>query len=190
MDINTTMADAQRHFLNKEYKESIECFSHIIESGVMTEIAQLSRGVAYFQLKEFDKAIVDFKRVVELNDRNSRAYYYLGMSLLMKREFQHAVDALDETIRLNPENKTAFFTRGIAHAELGNENEAVRNIKTALMSSETNLQGFADQYGMFRTQFEKAFSIMSGETEPPSITLTNEEKEKLMKWLADTEEAK
>ena len=189
MDINKLMADAQRHFVKKEYKESIDVFTKIIESGEAQEIAHLSRGAAYFQLKEFEKAIVDFKRVVELNDQNSRAYYYLGMSYLMKREFAESISALDTSIKLKPDNKSAFFTRGIAHAEAGNEDEAAKNIKTALMSSETDSQSFADNYGMFRTQFEKAFSIMTGEKEAPTVTLTEEEKDKLMNWLEETEKS-
>lgn len=188
MDINELMVEAQRSFVKKDYKKSIDAFSRVIETGEAHELACLSRGVAYFQLKDFDKAIVDFNRVVELNDQNSRAYYYLGMSYLMKREFKESVSALDTSIRLRPENKSAFFTRGIAHAELGNEDEAAKNIKSALMSSEKDIQGFADNYGMFRTQFEKAFSIMTGEKEPPSVSLTEEEKNKLMKWLQETEE--
>ena len=189
MDINKLMADAQRHFLKREYKESIEVFSRILESGEMQEMAQLSRGSAYFQLKAYKKAIVDFKRVVELNDQNSRAYYFLGMSYLMERGFDDAISALDKSIKLKPDNKSAFFTRGIAHAEAGNEDEATKNIKTALMSAEADTQNFADNYGMFRTQFEKAFSLMTGEKEPPSETLTDDEKGKLMKWLEETEES-
>ena len=189
MDINKLMADAQRHFLKKEYKESIEVFTRILESGEVQEMAQLSRGAAYFQLKEFKKAIVDFKRVVELNDQNSRAYYFLGMSYLMEREFEGSISALDKSIKLKPDNKSAFFTRGIAHAEAGNEDEAAKNIKTALMSSEADTQKFADNYGSFRTQFDKAFSIMTGEKEPPTISLTDEEKGKLMNWLEETEKS-
>ena len=88
-----------------------------------------------------------------------------------------------------PENKSAFFTRGIAHAEAGNEDEAAKNIKTALMSSEADTQSFADNYGTFRTQFEKAFSLMTGEKEPPTESLTDDEKGKLMKWLEETEKS-
>ncbi len=187
MDINKLMADAQRHFLQKEYKESIEVFTRIIESGEMQEMAHLSRGVAYFQLKEYEKAIVDFNRVVELNNQNSRAYYFLGMSSLMKRRFEDSISALDKSIKLKPDNKSAFFTRGIAHAEAGNEDEAAKNIKAALMSSESDVQNFADNYGVFKTQFEKAFSVMTGEKEPPTVKLTDDEKGKLMKWLDETE---
>ena len=187
MDINNLIPDAQRHFLKGEYKESIEVFTRIIESGEALEMAHLSRGSAYFQLKEYKKAIVDFKRVVELNDQNSRAYYFLGMSFLMERGFDDAISALDKSIKLKPDNKSAFFTRGIAHAEAGNEDEAAKNIKTALMSSEADTQNFADNYGIFRTQFEKAFSLMTGEKEPPTETLNDEEKGKLMNWLEETE---
>lgn len=189
MDIHKLMADAQRHFLKKEYKESIEIFTKIIESGEAQEMAHLSRGTAYFQLKEFEKAIVDFKRVVELNDQNSRAYYFLGMSYLMKRGFEDSISALDKSIKLKPENKSAFFTRGIAHAEAGNDDEAAKNIKMALMSSETDSQNFADNYGTFKTQFEKAFSLMTGEKEPPTESLTDEEKGKLMNWLEETDKS-
>lgn len=188
MDINQLLVHAQRSFLQKDFQESIDAFTKVIETGEAQEVAYLSRGVARFQLKEHDKAIEDFSRVLKLNDKNSRAYYYRGMSFLMKEEFENAVADLDRSIGLNPDNKTPFFARGIAYAELGNEDEAAKNIKTALMSSEANIQGFADSYGMFRTQFEKAFSIMTGKTEPPTVALSEEEKQKLMKWLEETEQ--
>jgi tetratricopeptide (TPR) repeat protein len=187
MGINELLVEAQRSFVRKDYKDSIDAFTKIIETGEAQEVAHLSRGVAYFQLKDYDSALKDFSRVLELNGQNSRAYYYSGMSHLMEENFDKAIANLDESIKLNPENKTPFFARGIAYAEIGNEDEAAKNIKTALMSSEAVVQGFADNYGMFRTQFEKAFSIMTGKKEPPTITLTDEEKGKLMKWLEETE---
>jgi tetratricopeptide (TPR) repeat protein len=188
MDVNKLFVEAQRTFLNKDYKESIDAFSQIIETGEAQEIAYLSRGVAYFQTGDHDNAIKDFSKVLELNSNSARAYYYRGITHLKKEEFKEAIADLDRSIDLRPDHSTAFFARGVAHAQLGNDDEATRNIKSALMDSETSLQGFSDNYGMFRTQFNKALSIMTGEQEPPTIKLTDEEKAKLMKWLQETEE--
>jgi tetratricopeptide (TPR) repeat protein len=187
MDINEMLAEAQRSFIQKDFKGSVEAFTKIIGRGEMLEMSYLSRGVAYFQLKEFNSAIEDFSKVLELNDRNRRAYYYRGMSYLIKEEFEKAISDLDMAIELKPDNGTAYFARGTAYAQLGNEEEAINNIKNALINSEAMVQGFTENFGVMRAQFNKVLEMMTGERKPDSISLTEDETEKLKQWLHETE---
>ncbi len=183
MNAKELFRDAQRFFVEGRHKESIEAFGKSIEAGERTEIAFLSRGVAYLKTEDTDRAIEDFSTVIGMNDRNFRAYFYRGTAYMRKEDFRSAIADFDRTIELKPDHGAAFFARGTAYAQTGNEYEASRNLKTAMTFSEAMIQSFADHYGMFRTQFDKALAFMTGGDIPPSMSLTREEIKTLKKWL-------
>lgn len=178
---------AQKLFLEGRHKESITAFTKSIKEGGTTEIAFLSRGVSYLKIEHIAKAIRDFGRVLAMNDKNFRAYFYRGIAYLMNNDFEVSIKDFDKTIELKPDYGAAFFARGSAYAQLGNDYEAARNIKTAIIFSETNIQGFTDTFGLFRTEFDKAMAIMSDIEKAPTIMLTGEDIHTVKKWLEDKE---
>jgi tetratricopeptide (TPR) repeat protein len=185
MDGKVLFRDGQNLFIGGKYKESIEAFKKAEDAGEKTEILYLSRGVANVKLNEHDKAIEDFSRAIDLNSQNSRSYYYCGLAYLIKEDFDKAVTNLGRAIELKPDHGAAFFARGTAYAQMGNDDEAAKNIKTALTYSEAAAQGFADTVGIFRTQFDKALALLTGERKAPSVALTEEETETLKKWIKE-----
>ncbi len=176
---------AQRLFIEGRKHECIEAFTKAIDDGEKTEIAYLSRGVAFLQTDQVDKAIEDFNMVVNMNSNYMRAYFYRGIAYMSRNDFLSAIRDLNRTIELKPDHGAAFFARGSAYAQLGNTEEAAKNFKTALIYAETEAQGFADTFGMFRTQFDRTLALMTGEGEMPAIELTEEEIDKLKKWLEE-----
>ena len=185
MNAQERFRDAQRLFLEGRHKESIHAFTESIEAGVRTDIALLSRGVAYLKTEQFEMAIKDFGTVLAINSNNVRAYFYRGIAYMAKNDFEISIKDFDKTIELKPDFGAAFFARGAAYAQLGNEYEAARNIKTAIIFSEKNIQGLTDTFGLFRPQFDKAMAIMTDMERTPRVLLTEEEIQKVKKWLAD-----
>jgi Flp pilus assembly protein TadD len=177
--------NAQRLFIEGKKHECIDAFTMAIAAGEKTEIAFLSRGVAFLRTEQIDRAIEDFGRVVSMNDNNMRAHYYRGIAYMARNDFKNAVDDFNKTIELKPDHGAAFFARGSAYAQLGDTAEAAKNFKTALIYSETEAQGFADTFGIFRTQFDKTLALMTGEGKMPVMELTDEEINKLRKWLEE-----
>jgi len=163
MDAKELFREGQGFFVEGKFGESIASFSKAIEAGEKTEIAFLSRGVAYFRLEQFDKAAQDFNIAIDMNSGNFRAYFYRGISYLAEKEYEKAIRDFDDTIKLKPDYGAAFFARGTAYAQTGNEYEAQRSIQTAISCSEASMQWVADHYGMFRTQFDQAMALMPGE---------------------------
>ncbi len=186
MNKDDLFQNGQRLFMEGKHRDSIDYFTRSIDAGGNTDIAYLSRGVAFLKLQQTDDAINDFSRAMELNDNNFRAYFYRGMAHLAKESFGDAIKDFDITIKLQPENGTAYFARGTAYAQIGNMEEAERNIKTAVTYSESAMQGFADNHGMFRTQFERAMAFMTGERDAPHMYLNEKELGLIKKWLEDT----
>lgn len=175
--------DAQRLMIKGHIKESIEAFSKAIDSGDRSEIVYLSRGVALLRNCEIDRAIEDFSEVVRKDDHNVRAHFYKGIAHMTKEDYKNAIAEFDKTIELDPNHGAAFFARGTAHAQLGNDELATKNIKTAISFSESNIYGLQETIGLWRTQFDKAISQMSGEKAAPEMALTHDEYHKLMEWL-------
>jgi tetratricopeptide (TPR) repeat protein len=155
--------DAQRLLIDGKFKESIEAFTRAINSGEKSEISFLSRGVAYLRNRETDKAIDDFSEAVHLDDRSVRAHFYRGVAL--------------------PDHGAAYFARGAAFAQLGNDELATKNIKTALTFSESSVYGLQETLGLWRTEFDKAISIASGQKKMPEMTLSHDEYHRIMNWL-------
>ena len=123
---------------------------------------------------------------MELNENNFRAHFYRGMAHMAKENYSDAIKDFDRTIKLHPDNGAAYFARGTAYAQTGNKEEAERNIKTAVTCSESDMQGFTDKHGMFRTQIERAMAFMTGEGDNPTMHLTDNELDLLKKWIEDT----
>jgi len=186
MDKNELFQNGQRLFMEGKHEESIDYFTRSLEAGGNTDIAYLSRGVAFLKLQQVDEAIYDFSRVLDLNDNNFRAHFYRGMANMAKENYSEAIKDFDRTIMLQPDNGAAYFARGTAYAQIGSIEEAERNIKTAITCSEATMQGFADNHGMFRTQFDRVMAFMTGEENVPQIYLTDKELGLVKKWLEDT----
>jgi tetratricopeptide (TPR) repeat protein len=175
--------NAQRLFIDGKLSESIDAFTKAIDAGEKTDIAFLSRGVAFLRNHEAEKALHDFSEVVKRDDRNVRAHYYKGIAFLTKEDYQNAISEFNRTIELKPQHGAAFFARGTAYAQMGNDGEATRNIKSALMTSETSVMELGETIGLLRTQFDKTMSIMSGAKRPAEISLTEDEVSKVRAWL-------
>ena len=174
---------AQKLFVEGLLRESIEVFSQFLEMRGDTEIALLSRGVAYLRTNQTERAVEDFSRVIAMNDQSMRAFFYRGTALMFQKDYEGAIRDFDRTIELKPDYGAAFFARGSAYVQTGNKLEAARNIKTAITLSEANLQGFADTVGLFRTQFDKAMAVMADREKIPGMTLTEDELKKVRRWL-------
>jgi tetratricopeptide (TPR) repeat protein len=144
----------------------------------------LSRGAAYLKMGKMDEAIRDFTRTIASDRKNARAWYYRGTAYLSKEDLGHAAVDFDKTIALNPDYGAAYFGRGTIYSLMGEDEQASRYIKTAIIKSETEIQGFADVFGISRTQFEKAMAHLSGErTHDPTLMLTEEEIETVKEWM-------
>lgn len=183
MDAHKQFRNAQRLFIDGRHEASITAFTESIEAGDRTEIALLSRGVAYLKTGHINSAIHDFEAVLAMNSKNFRAHFYRGIAFMTNNDFEKSIKDFNKTIELKPDYGAAFFDRGSAYAQMGNEYEAARNIKTAIIFSETNIQGVGDTFGLFRTQFDKAMAIMADREKAPSILLTEEEIDIVKKWL-------
>jgi len=183
MKSNELLNEAKSRFATGHPKESIELFTKAEAEGCNPVTVYLSRGAAYLNIGELDRSIDDFNRVLEINADNERAFYYRGIAHLMKGEFRHAVDDLSASITSNHERGAAFFARGLAYAELDLTDESLRDLKTAIVFSNKEVDGFANLFGENRTLFGKSMALLEGERGPWSVVMDEDEMKKLKKWI-------
>jgi len=177
--------EARRFMIEGKYKESIDAFTVAIEGGDVSDIVFLSRGVAYLKDHQTARAIDDFSQVVKRNESNIRAHFYKGIAYMAREDYGDAISEFDRTIELDGNHAAAFFARGTAYAQLGNDEMATKNIKTAITFSEANMYGLQETLGLWRTQFDRALSQVTGEKEAPELKLTRDEFHKVMNWLEE-----
>jgi len=181
-----TYEEAQKLLMDGKLNESIDTFTRAIYEGERSEISYLSRGVAHLKNNEKRRAVDDFSTVEMMNDENVRAHFYKGIAHLTMKEMNEAIAEFDRTIELDPDNGAAFFARGSAYAELGNEELATKNIKTAISFSEAGATELQETIGLWRTEFDKAVSIVSGYRNTPELNLSKEEYDQVMNWLGES----
>lgn len=183
MDPKELLGKAQILFVEGMEEDSIKVFHQALDAGADPFIVYLSLGVAHMKLKKPDKALEDFNKAIEANSKNPRPYYYRAMIYMDSEDYEKAITDLTRALELKPDLHFAKFARATAYGRLGNTDESAADFKTVIPLMEVNMQSFADQYGMVRTQVGKIMSQLSEEREAPTVQLSEQEMETLKKWL-------
>jgi tetratricopeptide (TPR) repeat protein len=185
MDPSGLLKEAQLLFIDGKDKESIEAFTKAINAGADPYIAFLSRGAANLKLKQGDDAIEDFGMAIKANSKSARAYFFRGLAHMLKNAFEESVEDFTKALELKTDYGMAKFARSTAYARLDKSDEAAKDLMEVLPQMETNLQSFADTYGIIRTEMGKVFAQISGDRPWPTLTLDEKEMDTLKKWLSE-----
>jgi tetratricopeptide (TPR) repeat protein len=185
MDSSGLLKEAQLLLIDRKDKESIEAFTKAINAGADPYIAFLSRGAAHLKLKQGDDAIKDFGMAIKANSKSARAYFFRGLAHMLKNSFENAVEDFTKALELKTDYGMAKFARSAAYARLDKSDEAAKDLMEVLPQMETNLQSFADTYGIVRTEMGKVFAQISGDRPWPTLTLGEKEMDTLKKWLSE-----
>ena len=183
MDTQELMREAQLLFVEGKEKESIKAFTKAIEAGADPYIAHLSRGVAHVKIKEVDMALGDFSKAISANNKSARAHFFRGMAYMMKEEFENAVLDFTRALELKTDYAMAKFARAVSYARMDKFEESSQDMMVVMPQMVENFQGFADTYGIIRTEMWKVMSQISGEEKMPTLGLSEKDITTLKKWL-------
>ena len=186
IDSKAAFQEGQLLLIEGKFNEGAEAFTRALEAGADQFQCLLARGVAYLRLKESDKAIADFSSAIEKNSSNHRPYYYRGMALMVKGDFQKAVQDFTKALEFKPGLEFVRFARAVSLSRLGRSDEAMEDFKKVIPAMETNLEAFADEYGIVKTEMWRVMNQLTGEAgETPALELNESEVETLKKWLGE-----
>lgn len=90
------------------------------------------RGIKFAQLGFPDRAIEAFEQAEVILPGDGTVQFNLGTAHLSLGNFLQAIANLDRAIILDPTNSDAYGNRAVAHAGLGEEGLAARDVESAV----------------------------------------------------------
>jgi Tfp pilus assembly protein PilF len=139
-------------FVNHNYGRSIDLLSQAIELDPRFTLALKSRSAAYLKLDKVREAIADMNTVIEMAPENARAYHMRGLAYDKSGDFDQALEDFGQALKLNPGYGTAYYSRANLHHKMGHPDLASEDIQMVTHLSEVNIESFANENNVWRTQ--------------------------------------
>ena len=146
-------------FVNHNYGRSIDLLSQAIELDPRFTLALKSRGAAYLKLDKVREAIADMNTVIEMAPENARAYHMRGLAYDKSGDFDQALEDFGQALKLNPGYGTAYYSRANLHHKMGHPDLASEDIQMVTHLSEVNIESFANENNVWRTQHLRLESL-------------------------------
>jgi len=157
--------DGRYELMNGHFDKSIELFSKVIELDPSHKLALISRGSAFLKLNDVDKAVDDFDRVIDIDSGYARAYHLRGIAREQNEEYESAVADISKAIEIDPEYGAAFYSRATLLTKLKREDEAVEDIQMVQFLTNRNIETFANENNVWRSQQMKLETTLETELE-------------------------
>jgi tetratricopeptide (TPR) repeat protein len=139
-------------FVSHNYGRSIDLLSQAIDLNPRFTLALKSRGAAFLKLDKVQEAIADMNSVIDIAPDNARAFHMRGLAHDKSGEFNKALDDFNRALELNPDYGAAYFSRANLHTKMGHTDEAADDIRMVTHLSEVNIETFANENNVWRTQ--------------------------------------
>lgn len=146
---------AMSEFIGNNLENSVNLLTEAIEKDPSFKLAYASRGSAHLKLDNLKEAIQDFDRAIELDETYSKAYHLRGLAREKIGEHESAKADFDRAIELDPEYGAAYYSRATLLAKMGQENLAVDDMEMVTHLTNRNIEEFANENNVWRSQFLK-----------------------------------
>ena len=150
-------------FMKNNYDESIEHLTRAIESDPGHTLAYMSRCSALFRSDRLEESIADFDRAIDLKPEMARSYHLRGLAKERHGNDAGALADFEKAIELDPEYGAAYYSCATMHTKMGNEDLAVDDIKMVEFLSNKNIETFANENNVWRSQHMRLESLTDGE---------------------------
>lgn len=109
---NRAKSEAQRAYLNKDYKRAIEAYRNVLEVSLFVEPeARLNLAHAHLQLRQLPQAKRYYGQLIRVKNKRltSQAYNQLGVIAVLERDTVEALEYFKKSLRQDTENEIARF---------------------------------------------------------------------------------
>ena len=151
--------------INGNFEKSIESLTEVLKLDPSHKLALISRGSAFLKLNNIDEAIRDFNRVLEIDPDYARAYHLRGVARENNQDYENALSDISKAIDLDPEYGAAFYSRATLLTKLKREDEALDDIQMVQFLTNRNIETFANENNVWRSQQMKLESALETELE-------------------------
>ena len=142
-------------FMDQNYEKSVLALSRVIEMDPDNRLAHMSRGAAFLKLNITENAVADFSRAVEIDPDYARAFHLRGLAHEQNGSSEAALDDFNRAISVDSEYGAAYYSRASLHSKMGNTDLATEDIEMATHLTEVNIETFANENNMWRSQHMK-----------------------------------
>jgi Tfp pilus assembly protein PilF len=164
-NVDDIYTDAMHEFLNGNFEKSIGLLSEAAELDPNRILTFVSRGSAYLKLNRLEEALADFNHALDMDPSYARAFHLRGLVHEKQGVDSGALDDFNRAIEINPEYGAAYHSRATLHTKMGKEDLAVEDIAMVQHLTNKNIETFANENNIWRSQHLRLESIMESELE-------------------------
>jgi tetratricopeptide (TPR) repeat protein len=161
--IQNAFDNGRYELINNNFDKSIQCFSEVLQLDPEHKLALVSRGSAYLKVNSIAEAVKDFDRAIDVDPNYARAYHLRGIAKEKNGEDESALVDISQAIDLDPEYGAAYQSRATLYAKMGNEDLAMEDIEMVQHLTNKNIETFANENNIWRSQHLRLESIMESE---------------------------
>ena len=151
--------EGMAEFASHNYNQSIVRLSQAIELDPEFTLAFKGRGAAYLKLDRIEEAIADFSAVIELKPQSARAHHLRGLAYEKSGDNGKALDDFNRALELDGNYGAAYFSRANLYSKMGNTEQATEDIRMVTHLTEVNVETFANDNNVWRSQHLRLESI-------------------------------
>jgi len=162
-NIDRIYRDGMSEFVNENFERSIEILSEAVALDPDRKLTYVSRGSAQLKLNRLNEALADFNRAIELDSNYARAFHLRGLVAEKSGDDSGALEDFNRAIEINPEYGAAYHSRATLHVKMGHEDLAVEDIAMVQHLTNKNIETFANESNVWRSQHLRLESVMESE---------------------------
>jgi len=116
----------------KDYDKAEAEFQRAIALNSKNENSYYNLGYAYLEQKKLPQARETFQRLLGVSPQSPNAHFGLAAVSMAEQNYQVAIQEYQAAARLDPEMQGVHFNEGLAHARLGQWDDAIASFKKEL----------------------------------------------------------
>ena len=162
-EVNDIYNDGMYEFINSNFEKSIEILSEAAELDSGRKLTFVSRGSAYLKLNRLEEALNDFNHAIDIDPDYARAFHLRGLVEEKRGADARALEDFTRAIEIDPEYGAAYHSRATLRTKMGLEDLAMEDIAMVQHLTNKNIETFANDNNIWRSQHIRLESIMESE---------------------------
>ena len=162
-EVNDIYNDGMYEFINSNFEKSIEILSEAAELDSGRKLTFISRGSAYLKLNRLEEALNDFNHAIDIDPDYARAFHLRGLVEEKRGADARALEDFTRAIEIDPEYGAAYHSRATLRTKMGLEDLAMEDIAMVQHLTNKNIETFANDNNIWRSQHIRLESIMESE---------------------------
>ena len=162
-EVNDIYNDGMYEFIISNFEKSIEILSEAAELDSGRKLTFISRGSAYLKLNRLEEALNDFNHAIDIDPDYARAFHLRGLVEEKRGADARALEDFTRAIEIDPEYGAAYHSRATLHTKMGREDLAMEDIAMVQHLTNKNIETFANDNNIWRSQHIRLESIMESE---------------------------